>query len=170
MKSFIALALDSAATASSTVESAFMGYITQFGKSYGTIAEYQLRLEQFTRNYADVMQHNASESSFKLGFNQMSDWTQEEYKAILTHKPMPEETKNYQYFPETNAVANSVDWVSAGKVQSIKDQGQCGSCWAFSAASALESAHAIKSGKLLSFSEQQLVDCSTANYGCNGGW
>ena len=116
MKSFIALALASAATATSTVESAFMGYITQFGKSYGTVAEYQLRLEQFTRNYADVMQHNASESSFKLGFNQMSDWTQEEYKAILTHKPMPEEAKNYQYFPETNAVANSVDWVSAGKV------------------------------------------------------
>jgi C1A family cysteine protease len=116
------------------------------------------------------MQHNASESSFKLGFNQMSDWTQEEYKAILTHKPMPEEDKNYQYFPETNAVSNSVDWVSAGKVQAIKDQKQCGSCWAFSAASALESAHAIKSGKLLSFAEQQLVDCSTANHGCNGGW
>lgn len=101
----------------------------------------------------------------------MSDWTEAEYKAILTHKPMPEADKVYGEIPESNApVANGIDWRSSGKVQKIKDQGQCGSCWAFSAASAMESSHAIKSGTLLSFSEQQLVDCSTANYGCSGGW
>jgi hypothetical protein len=69
MKSFIALALVSAASALSEVESAFLGYITQYGKSYGTVAEYQFRLEQFTRNYSEVIAHNLSESSFKLGFN-----------------------------------------------------------------------------------------------------
>ncbi len=99
----------------------------------------------------------------------MSDWTEAEYKSILTAKVMDEADKVYQYFPE-GAVANGVDWRASGAVQGIKDQGQCGSCWAFSAISAVESSHKIASGSLLSLSEQQLVDCSTANYGCNGGW
>jgi len=169
MKSFIALALVGAVSATSEVESAFLGYITQYGKSYGTVAEYQFRLEQFARNHASVVEHNLTDSSFKLGFNKMSDWSEEEYKKLLTHKTMPESDKNYVVF-DTNAVANSVDWIAAGAVNGIKDQGQCGSCWSFSAAAALEGSHKIKSGSLLSFSEQQLVDCSTANYGCNGGW
>lgn len=170
MKSFFALALAGAVSATSEVESAFMGYITQYGKSYGTIAEYEFRLAQFARNHAIVLEHNSSDSTFQLGFNTMSDWTEEEYKARLTYKAMPEEDKVYEYHPENEAVANSVDWRSSKKVQNIKDQGQCGSCWAFSAASAMESSHAIQQGTLLSFSEQLLVDCSTANYGCNGGW
>ena len=73
----------------------------------------------------------------------------------------------------TNApVANEINWVTAGKVNPIKDQGQCGSCWAFSTAAADESAWAIKTGTLLSFSEQQLVDCAwdQGNLGCSGGW
>ncbi len=99
----------------------------------------------------------------------MSDWTEAEYKAILTAKVMDEADKVYQYFPES-AVSNGVDWRASGAVRAIKDQGQCGSCWAFSSVSAVESSHKIASGTLLSLSEQQLVDCSTANYGCNGGW
>jgi len=70
--------------------------------------------------------------------------------------------------------ADSVNWITAGGVNPVKDQGQCGSCWAFSAVGALEGAHFISSGKLLSFSEQQLVDCAICfpykNYGCGGGW
>ena len=82
---------------------------------------------------------------------------------------MPESAKVYA--PSYNGVLpEAVDWIANGAVNAIKDQGQCGSCWAFSAAGALESAHKIKSGTLFSFAEQQLVDCSTVNYGCNGGW
>ena len=62
-----------------------------------------------------------------------------------------------------------IDWVSLGAVNPIRDQGYCGSCWAFSAVTALEGAWFIKTGQLLNFSEQQLVDCSSSNYGCNGG-
>ena len=91
------------------VESAFMGYITQYGKSYGTVAEYTHRLEQFARNHKTILEHNATESSYELGYNTMSDWTQEEYKSRLTNKTMPEEDKVYVQH-DTNAVANSVDW------------------------------------------------------------
>jgi C1A family cysteine protease len=66
-------------------------------------------------------------------------------------------------------IANDVDWVSQGAVTPVKNQGQCGSCWAFSTTGAVEGADAIKSGSLKSFSEQQLVSCSTQNSGCNGG-
>jgi cathepsin L len=78
--------------------------------------------------------------------------------------------KEYTVFEEANA--DSVDWVTAGAVTPVKDQGQCGSCWAFSSTGALEGAHFVASKELLSFSEQQLVDCAGARYGnmgCNGG-
>ena len=66
-----------------------------------------------------------------------------------------------------------MDWRTAGAVNAVKDQGQCGSCWAFSAIGTLEGAHFLATGNLLSFAEQQLVDCNrswTGNHGCNGGW
>ena len=173
MKTFVALALAGAASAFdiSDVEHKFMGYMTQYGKSYGTVEEYQFRLEQFARNHLIVTEHNADASqTFTLGYNHMSDWTEAEYKRLLTFTPMPESEKVYETVDVNAPVPNAVDWVASGAVNAVKDQGQCGSCWAFSAAGTLESAYKIAHGNLYNFSEQQLVDCSTANYGCNGGW
>ena len=67
-------------------------------------------------------------------------------------------------------IPNSLDWRSMGAVTNIKNQKQCGSCWAFSAVGTIEGQHAIKIGNLVSLSEQNLVDCDNPSFGCEGGW
>ncbi|CDP18637.1 unnamed protein product [Coffea canephora] len=85
------------------------------------------------------------------------------------------EDRSYQYriqnYENVSAVPASMDWRKKGAVTGIKDQGQCGCCWAFSAVAAMEGIHQLKTGKLISLSEQELVDCDTAgeDEGCNGG-
>nr|AIG55620.1 secreted protein [Thraustotheca clavata] len=70
----------------------------------------------------------------------------------------------------SEAIPTTMDWSTSTCVNAIKNQGQCGSCWAFAATSALESAHCIKTGTLLNLSEQQLVSCDTKSSGCAGGY
>lgn len=71
---------------------------------------------------------------------------------------------------DETGIPTSVDWTKLGAVNKVKDQGQCGSCWAFSVTASLEGMAAIKTKKLLDLSEQQLVDCDTTSYGCEGGY
>jgi hypothetical protein len=129
MKAFISIALLGVVSALSDLESHFMAFVTEFGKSYNNIDEYNFRLSQFARNHGHIIEHNANaDNNFLLGHNQMSDWTMEEYTAILTHSEMPEEDKNYEYHPETESVRAStgIDWRSHDRksyVNAIKDQG-----------------------------------------------
>jgi len=75
------------------------------------------------------------------------------------------------YEPNFNLTAPSeIDWRTRGYVTPVKDQGQCGSCWAFSSTGALEGQHMREYGELIPLSEQNLVDCVTFNAGCHGGW
>jgi len=158
---------ESSADVNFGVEQSFMRHIADFGKSYGTAEEYQFRLGEFAKKDAIINAHNAKNGSFTLGHNKFSDMTDFEYKQMLGARKS-EGVKEYTVLEET--AADSVDWRELGAVNAVKDQKQCGSCWAFSATAAVEGAHFVATNELLSLSEQQLVDCDKTCYGCNGGW
>ena len=147
----------------------FVGHTTAFGLSYGTKEEFEFRFQLYEKKDKLINEHNAKDGSFALGHNQFSTWTSDEYKRILGFKAQGTETKEPTVLDVTDLPA-SVDWRSKGAVNAIKDQSACGSCWAFSATCAVEGAHFLKSGTLVSLSEQQLVDCDTVDKGCDGGW
>ncbi|OQR72774.1 cathepsin L-like [Tropilaelaps mercedesae] len=118
---------------------------------------------------------NASEAGFRLGINQFADMTNEEFrKTFLGHRYSANHVSHADSTFEATGIQNlpaKVDWTTKGYVTPVKNQGQCGSCWAFSTTGSLEGQHFKKTGKLVSLSEQNLIDCSDAqgNNGCNGG-
>merc|ERR1712178_227317 len=127
----------------------------------------------FEDNVDFINAHNqrADEHGYAVGINQFADMSSKEFKEVmLTYKAENKKVGNVVVLDES-ATADSVDWVSKGAVTPVKNQGQCGSCWAFSTTGSVEGAYAIKTGSLKSFSEQELVSCagSYGNQGCNGG-
>merc|ERR1711934_1116955 len=149
----------------------YMGYLAEHGKSYITNEEFTARKALYMETDRLVNEHNATESSFKLGHNKFSDFTDYERSQLLGYIA-PDTEQEPVWLEPTNEA--SVDWRTKNAVTPVKDQGQCGSCWTFSSTGALEGAHSIASGKLLSFSEQQIVDCANLkhvypSFGCNCG-
>ncbi|XP_033150981.1 cathepsin L1-like [Drosophila busckii] len=113
--------------------------------------------------------------TFEMGVNQFSDLTFKEFEGLFLSSLTPDNAslaKESVYEPSGRAVPSSLDWRSQGAVTPVKNQGSCGSCWSFSANGALEGQWYLKTKKLISLSEQNLVDCSRekyGNHGCNGG-
>ena len=129
--------------------------------------EYQARLGIWLSNKRMVQEHNAGSSSFKVSLNKFAHLTPSEYKAMLGYR-RDLRTRAASKVKSVKA-ADSCDWRDKNVVNAIQDQASCGSCWAFSAIQAQESQYAIATGKLYKLSEQNLVDCVSTCYGCNGG-
>lgn len=127
-------------------------------------------MKQFAKNDKIIKEINSDpENLFTVGHNIFSTYTKDEYKKLLGKKNISADIKVEEELLDTSNLEASVDWRSKGAVNPVQDQGQCGSCWAFSSTAALEGAHFIKTGKLLKLAEQQFVDCVNTCYGCNGG-
>ena len=150
----------------------YNNYLNQFNKTYNS-SEYWSHYNNFVRNIDKISRHNSENHTWTMGINNFTDLSFHEFKNIYLKSRM----LNHSY-PSTTHISHkrhnksSVDWRKKGLVTPVKDQGQCGSCWAFSAVGSLEGAHAKKTGKLVSLSEQNLVDCAYnfGNEGCSGGW
>merc|ERR1719454_986685 len=177
MKLLLAVAFVGFAAAAPLGESEYQSLWTQFKqdftKSYALAEEHDARYLTFKTNVDFIMSHDerADEHGFTVGINQFADMTRQEFKkTMLTYQAERKQANPIKVFDTTN-LADSVDWTTKGAVTPVKNQGQCGSCWAFSTTGSTEGAYQIATGKLLSFSEQELVDCagSYGNQGCNGG-
>jgi C1A family cysteine protease len=152
----------------------FQEWSAQHGKVYQP-TERDYRESIYNTNLAKIVSHNAGNSSWTMGVNKFADLTADEFKARYTGgllKPKKTSLRKQAMGP-LNSTANptSVDWTEKGAVTPVKNQEQCGSCWAFSTTGSVEGAWFLAKGQLVSLSEQQLVDCSQAegNQGCNGG-
>eukprot|EP00026_Physarum_polycephalum_P010321 Phypoly_transcript_10480.p1 GENE.Phypoly_transcript_10480~~Phypoly_transcript_10480.p1 ORF type:complete len:408 (+),score=79.58 Phypoly_transcript_10480:33-1226(+) len=148
----------------------FTKWMQAHQKSY-TVDEFQGRYSTFKNNMDYVSQWNSVNSDTKLGMTIFADMSNAEYRKTYlgTHIVKTPSVFANEKAPSDNP--SSVDWRTKGAVTAIKNQGQCGDCWAFSTTGSVEGIHAISTGNLVSLSEQNLCDCSSSygNNGCNGG-
>ncbi|XP_068109347.1 cathepsin S [Hyperolius riggenbachi] len=153
-----------------------------YNKKYEDQREDLTRRMIWEKNLNFVTRHNLEHElgvhSFTVGMNHLADMTSEEIEATLTGLIPPSRSLQKTSWSkswnatEFSKLPDSIDWRDKGCVTNVKNQGSCGSCWAFSAVGALEGQLMLKTGKLVSLSPQNLVDCSTkyGNKGCNGGF
>jgi len=159
-----------------TLSSLWSAWKVQHKKSY-SVAEEAVRFGIFIENFNKIHRLNSETEGVTFAVNKFADLTATEFKQIYAsganfENHRKEVARNsLRRNLNVDALPDSVDWRNKGAVTPVKDQGQCGSCWAFSTTGVLEGFNYVNNGELLSFSEQQIVDCaSAAGYGCQGGW
>mmetsp|Transcript_35483 Transcript_35483/g.43836 ORF Transcript_35483/g.43836 Transcript_35483/m.43836 type:complete len:479 (+) Transcript_35483:276-1712(+) len=161
----------------------FKKWMKQHGITFQDAEEFVKRKAIFAKNLIKIALHNAKGKSWKMGMNQFGHLEAEEFKKIYASGLiLPKSSSTYlkdqsnmlrasSYRRMANEdIPSEVNWVTAGAVTPVKNQGACGSCWSFSTTGALEGAYFLKYKKLVSFSEQELVSCDEVDLGCNGGF
>lgn len=149
----------------------YYNHMTHFNPVHN-LGEYWMRFNAYATTDAKITAHNSnSNHSWAMGHNKFSDKYQFElgvYKGYLGNSNRT--FSGLVHKVDNTSLPDAVDWRASGLVTPIKDQGECGSCWAFSAVGSMEGQHAKATGKLVSLSEQEIVDCDTDCDGCGGGW
>jgi len=152
-------------------QDSFVSWMQKYDRAYPSNS-FSATFAAFKTNMDFVDSWNKGANSFEVELNQFADLTNAEYQQIYlgTHIDVGVDAQPAPFELPTPLAAD-VDWRTKGYVTPIKDQGQCGSCWSFSAVGSAEGAHFKATGNLVSLSEQNLMDCSTSygNEGCNGG-
>ncbi|CAG2107411.1 unnamed protein product [Medioppia subpectinata] len=161
-----------------TFDHDFKSFKITHNKQYSTAEEEEQRKVNFLHTLQVIAQHNEGFKrgieTHEMGVNQFADMSDAEYQSMFVmpdptvQKPEPADA--YIAEPEAlSSVPQSLDWRQKGKVTPVKNQGGCGSCWAFSVIGGIESAYAVKQNKNnLDLSEEQLVDCMNSK--CGGQW
>jgi cathepsin L len=156
----------------------FTNWARAHGKTYKTAEEANRRLSIFAENLQKIDSHNAlaaqGKSTYTLGATKWADLTNAEYRERVLggYRSRGARAVNATtYVPKpVKDLPDTVDWRDKGVVTGVKDQGQCGSCWSFSATGSMEGAHALSTGNLVSLSEQNLIDCvQGGSYTCDTG-
>ncbi|KAK7263716.1 hypothetical protein RJT34_31310 [Clitoria ternatea] len=153
------------------MELRFERWQKQNGRNYKDKEEWEVRFGIYQANIKFIERKNSQKNSYNLTDNKFADLTNEEFKTTyLGFRTRKLSHAEFRYH-EQGDLPESKDWRKEGVVTDVKDQGSCGSCWAFSAVAAVEGINKIKSGELVSLSEQELVDCDVGNgnQGCSGG-
>jgi len=161
----------------SKLDSSWENFKKTFGKVYYAPVEDNRRREMFEYNVAAIVKHNLEHDlgkhTYRKGLNQFADMLSYEFRQQMNGfrgQKTVNSTKPFGRIADAK-LPTTVDWRQKGIVTPVKNQAQCGSCWAFSTTGSLEGQHALKTGNLVSLSEQNLVDCSGSegNMGCEGG-
>jgi C1A family cysteine protease len=154
--------------------SKFQAFLKEHGKSYTTIEEYTARFQVFKANYERIESFAVTPNTLhSFGITQFMDLTIQEFRnKYLTLKVSLLDQLKASATPfeaQNIAAPAAVDWRSYGAVGPVKNQGECGSCWAFSTTANLEGLYYIRHRQSVVLSEQSLVDCDKVDNGCNGG-
>jgi C1A family cysteine protease len=150
----------------------FSDFIVKFKKTYSP-DEHTHRFKVFQANVAQAEERTRrANGKTTFGITQFSDLTDKEFRDLYLMKPRVPSYPAAPFFncSKTATRQSAIDWTTKGACTPVKNQGQCGSCWDFSATESVESAWFLAKGSLPVLSEQQTVDCDTTDQGCNGGW
>jgi C1A family cysteine protease len=141
-----------------------------YNKEYETLDEYNYRLGIFNHNIELIQNHNSQHLDWTMDTNEWTDRTWEEFSSTRLGYNYNNQIPPTYIIDASTDLPDAIDWRDHGVVTPVKNQGQCGSCWAFSAVETIESAVAIHTGSLTVLSEQELVDCDhNGDLGCSGG-